>query len=384
MKNHQPDQSLEDIVKQRFYELFSKDFPVSFYWLDQEGYLLGCNQQVLQDLHIASLDQFVGKHITEVASEEAWQNCLEVMRSKKTSIVEEEHTFSDQSKICYLSVKSPLFLNSEATEGVLGISINITARKQQERALEEAKVKAEAASQAKSEFLANMRHDFRTPFVGILGMAQLLERKESDPEKLEDLRSITQSAQALLDQLNDIFEFIQSEEGELAILDKPFKLSMVVKESLDSIRSAARNKGVVLKEHYDDRIPPSLIGDSVRTGRILANLLSNSVKFTQNGSISLEVKLLRAEDREAIIQFVVQDTGIGIPPEKQDMVFERFNRLTSSYAGRYGGKGLGLKIVKQFLEELDGEIHLESKEGQGSRFTVIIPYKVPLLNESTN
>lgn len=272
----------------------------------------------------------------------------------------------------------PIINQNNECLGVTGVAIDITEEKKTEEALQRAKEQAEAANKAKTEFLANMRHDFRTPFVGILGMAQLLESEEQDLKKKEGLSCITQSAQALLDQLNEILEFIQLEEAVFPILDKQFHLAQVVRELGDMMRPSATHKGLQLKVKSDLAIG-EVIGDRIRTHRILSNLLSNAIKFTQQGTVSLEVKLLKQKENRVLIQFIVEDTGIGIPQDKRDVIFERFNRLTSSYSGVYNGKGLGLRLVKQFLDELGGEVAVKSAEGKGSRFEVLIPYKLPLL-----
>lgn len=364
-----------------------KRLPVRVFWKDTEGVYLGCNDAFVKSLGLSSQDEIIGRtdftlpvKVKEAATYR--QDDLEIIKSNRAKLnIEEEQTFPNGKKVYLLTSKVPLSSEKNGVDGVLGIYMDITDRKQAELELQTAKEQAESANQAKTEFLANMRHDFRTPFMGILGMAQLLEAKQTDPELKEDLHCIADSAQVLLDQLNEIFEFIQSEESTLPILDKPFNLYHLIDEIDKSLQPAAKVQGLALNVNYDKTtLPESVIGDYMRSHRILVNLVSNAIKFTRHGSVSFDISLVKKEKRQVVIKFVIADTGIGIPAEKQEVIFERFNRLTASYSGVYSGKGLGLRLVKRFLDELEGEIEVESKEGEGSTFTVLIPYKVSLLN----
>jgi len=268
------------------------------------------------------------------------------------------------------------FIQQEAAEKVE----EIEAKAEEE--FKAAKETAEAANEAKTEFLRNMRHDFRTPFTGILGLTELMMVQETDPEKQENLGYIAESAKALLEHLNEIMEFIQIESGQLPILEKSFDLCALLDDIYKMMLPSVENKQLDFQFIIDKTLPHYVIGDTVRLQRILMNLLSNAIKFTDKGYIKLAAKVLRyIDDKNVIVQFIIEDTGIGIPKEKQHIIFERFNRLTSSYSGIYSGKGFGLRIVKQFLDEINGECDLKSTAGEGACFQVAISYKLPYIHE---
>lgn len=265
--------------------------------------------------------------------------------------------------------------------GLAGISFDITEQKNVEKQLLKTQENLKAANAAKSEFLANMRHDFRTPFTGILGVAQMMQNSETDADKRKKLSYIVESAQVLLDQLNEIFDFIQNDSGHLPLLDQRLSLRKLVTDVIATMHPVALKQSIDLLVELDDDLPCTIISDRLRVQRIISNLLTNAIKFTQKGHVKLRVSLAKAERDRYLLRYVVSDTGIGIPPEKQSLIFERFSRLTPSYQGLYGGKGLGLHTVKRFLHDLEGEIDLHSEEGRGSTFTILIPHRRPLLDE---
>lgn len=360
--------------------------PGNVYWMNADGVYLGCNDNQAESAGLSSRKEIVGKRNEEIREffipEFLDKVNKNVMQTGKTIVLEEPAKLQDGTEATFLSSKVPLTNQRGEITGMVGISIDITERKKVEKMLKAAKKMAEVANVAKSDFLRNMEHDLRTPFSGILGLAELLESKEIDPEKKENLSYIAQSAKALLDQLNEIFEFVEVENGQLPLLDKEFDIHGVLHDAFDMMQPSAKNKQLEFVLTIDDKLPRYVVGDRVRTERILMNLIANAIKFTQKGYVKIDVKSSNKESEKIIVSFIVQDTGMGIPPEKQDIIFERFNRLTSSYSGVYTGKGLGLRIVKQFLDEMDGRCYLDSEEGKGTTFKIIIPYKLPLLGES--
>ncbi len=169
------------------------------------------------------------------------------------------------------------------------------------------------------------------------------------------------------------------EDGILAVSERQFDLPKVVDDMQSLILPAVKEKKLKLTVLLDDDVPKYLIGDSTRTQRILMNLFNNAVKFTNNGHIKFRASVGKQSGNNIVLKFVVEDTGIGISDKEKEFIFERFSRLSPSYKGIYQGNGLGLRIVKQFLDEMGGEIHVQSKLGLGSTFVIIIPYKLPLL-----
>ena len=357
--------------------------PAHIYWKNKDGVYLGSNESQAKSLGLRSTADIIGKTDYDLPgskenADRFRENDLKVMQTGLIENIEEESIIAGTPAIM-LSQKIPLKDKNFNISGVVGISIDITERKKTEKELILAKGKAESADRAKTEFLRNMRHDFRTPFSGILGMASILQEQEEDPNKKELLGDIANSAQILLEQLNEIADFISLEEGEIPILDKQFDLHQIVTAIKRLLLPSAKNKNLKLNLNIGKNIPKYVIGDKTRTYRILINLLTNSIKFTKDGEVSLSITIAKIEDQKIVIRFMVKDTGVGFSAKEKDIIFTKFSRLTPSYTGIYTGKGLGLRIVKQFLDEVGGEIHVESKIDNGSTFVVLIPYKLPLL-----
>lgn len=356
--------------------------PEHVYWKDKNGFYLGCNDQQAKALGLSSRKEIVGKTDFDLAwSEQAAAivaNDQEVMRTGIPKIAEESGHLADSSWIVAITHKVPLKNKSGEIIGVLGISTNITERKKMEEELKEAKEKAETASRVKTDFLENMRHDIRTPFSGILSLAAHLESIENDPEKKELLLDVVQSAKVLLDYFNNILDFSNIETG-LPILEKKLNIKNLAHDLVKMELPAAKSKNLKLTAEIAENIPDIIIGDEFRINRILINLVSNAIKFTESGHVKLKVETIFKKGREAVLKVSVEDTGIGIPKDKQDFVYEKFSRLTSSSQGRYLGSGLGLRVVKKFVDDLGGDIEIKSDLGKGTVFTCLIPVKVPLI-----
>ena len=274
--------------------------------------------------------------------------------------------------------KLPIIDDNHQVLGIVGYFSDITALKQKERELRQAKQQADAANQAKSAFITHISHDMRTPLSGIIGMAQqLAERLHQVSDKMI-AQDLIQSSQVLLNLLNQVIEFSRHEAGDLPVYEKRFNLQELVDHMVRLVKPSVQEKHLDFHIDYDAEIPSTLIGDPVRLQRILLNLVSNAIKFTAQGSVDLRLRLIQRKHRRLVIQFEVQDTGIGIPLDKQTLIFTRFERLRPAYQGRYPGFGLGLALVKQFITELDGEISVNSVENQGTIFTVLIPLRESL------
>ncbi|HWM89581.1 MAG TPA: ATP-binding protein [Thermoanaerobaculia bacterium] len=239
------------------------------------------------------------------------------------------------------------------------------------RALETAMEQALAASRAKSEFLANISHEIRTPMNGVLGMADLLTGTSLDRRQQEYVLAIQVSGQALLELINDILDFSRMESSELTVRRAPFVLKEVLDDSLGIIRPMAARQGLALHSSIAQGTPKALIGDRGRTRQVLLNLLTNAVKFTPQGEVSVELSARPLEAGRFEVCFAVSDTGIGIADRDLERLFIPFQQLDGSPNRRYGGAGLGLAISKRLAELLDGEIRVESAPGQGSTFHFI-------------
>jgi PAS domain S-box-containing protein len=274
------------------------------------------------------------------------------------------------SNLAVLIERARLFGEIEAARAELA---------QRAEALETANLRLQELDRLKSEFLANMSHEIRTPLNAIIGMTGLLLETPLNAEQQDFAVTVRNSGDALLSLLNDILDFSKIEAGKLELEMQPFDLRDCVEQSLDLLASKAAEKGLELAYILDDKVPLALIGDVVRLRQILINLLSNAVKFTEQGEVVVSVTGRRLEGNPYEIQFSVRDTGIGIPKERMDRLFQSFSQVDASTTRKYGGTGLGLAISHRLSELMGGTMWVDSQPGAGSTFHFsIVAQSAPL------
>ncbi len=239
-------------------------------------------------------------------------------------------------------------------------------------ALAQALTRAEASARSKSDFLAMMSHEIRTPMNGILGMAQLLELTPLNSEQRDYLSTVRSSGDALLVLINDILDFSKIDAGKLDLEHKSFHLQHTLNSTLASFRPQTEQKGLQLRTTLDPALPATVTGDSTRLRQIVSNLLSNAIKFTHQGSVHLRVQVLSSDAQGIVLGVSVQDSGIGIPADRLDRLFQAFSQVDSSTTRRFGGTGLGLVISARLCEAMGGAIQARSHEGVGSIFSFTV------------
>lgn len=368
------------------------EMPASIYSKDLNGVYLYRNNASAQSLRDFNFpwewEKIIGKTDQDLFPKEMADKFQEhdryVIDNGKEVVEEEVAILSSGKKITQLSRKKPLLDKDGNIIGVVGSTVDITYLKEIENELRMQKNKSEAASQAKTEFLQNMRHDIRTPLSGIVGFLDLL-RDEKDPEKIEKYTHIVAGAgRELLRFLNEILESVNVGSGEIPILKKKFDLKTIFENVIKLQQPKATSKKLNLNMNFDKNIPHYIISDPIRMYRILLELIVNALKFTDHGSVSVNAALAKKNERDIVLKIEIEDTGPGIPREKQDEIFLRFKRLTPSYEGIYKGIGLGLFIVKQFIDDLNGEIyHEKNSKNTGTKFICVIPAKEPLLDDNS-
>lgn len=360
--------------------------PGFMYLKDVQCKYVMCNENFAKVAGLKSAEEVVGKTDYDLVWAQTQADLfkkgdLDALAGVEQINIEIPQLQSDGSTKIVLSNKVPLYDVSHKIIGILGNYLDITDRIKMEEELKITKKAAEVANEAKSEFLRNMEHQLRTPFSGVYSMVETLASMEEDPDKKQMLDLTYQSAKEFYELLNNIIDFSRFQVDRTAVLEKKINLKNIIEKAITMERAAATVKKLEIIFIYPDTTPEFFISDEIRLERIILNLLSNAIKFTDKGYIKIQVKLAKEENNKNIImQIIISDTGIGIAEDKQQLIYERFYREYPANQNKYGGAGLGLHIVKQLIEDLNGEIAVVSANGKGSAFTCTLPLKRPLLD----
>jgi PAS domain S-box-containing protein len=289
---------------------------------------------------------------------------------------------ANKGQLKYIHVQGHVLRNSDsAPEKIIGTIQDITERKQGEHEILTARELAENSMKVREIFLANMSHEIRTPMNAILGFARLMQETPLSAEQKKYVDAILFSGDNLLVIINDILDFSKIKSGKM-VLDKcDFNLHELIRGVITLLEPKSQEKNLQFLHTIDQSVPRVVFGDPVRLNQILVNLISNAIKFTSDGYIKLELKSVGLHDNGHVIEFSVRDTGLGIPEDKQGRIFESFEQATGDTTRKYGGTGLGLTIVKSIVELQEGTITVTSSPGNGSNFTVRLPYDKPFENK---
>ncbi len=361
---------LQDIVDQ---------LPSIVYVKDMDGRYVLVNSKTRELFGGMTQDQMLGHTLQEVGYNRATNEHFidldnVVLQEKRPLSAEEPHWVGGQQRWYYI-VKFPI-VDADGTLCYLGgVSTDITELKTKEQALVTANHEAEVARSGQEAFLAAISHELRTPLNGIMGMANLLAGTVLSEEQHDFTDTILASARNLLALINDLLDFSKIKAGKFTFERQPFRVRHTVRKALYPLQFRAEEKGISLAIHFEESLPQALVGDALRLNQVLINLVSNAVKFTARGGVTLTLSGERMGD-VVVLCAKVQDTGIGIPADKLEYVFESFAQNTSGMSRQYGGTGLGLAIVKQLVELQGGSMKVESVPGEGSTFTAAIPFEI--------
>ena len=351
--------------------------PVAIYFKDAQGRFLGMNR-ALEWLFDIDRRTAIGRTSAQVFADgyadEHIERDRELLARPSRQSYEMEMPLADGTpRTLYYSKASMTDAGGRVT-GMIGVIFDTTERKVLERRLEDAKDAAETANRAKSQFLANMSHEIRTPMNGIIGMTDLVLDTPLAPEQRDHLETVRQSADALMEIINDLLDLSKIEAGRMELESIDFELRGLLEHLCKPIAVSAQRKGLVLGLELAPSLPRVARGDPVRLRQVLVNLLGNAVKFTERGEVVLAVDVREAGSatpdapRALWLDCEVRDTGVGIPEDKLEQIFDAFAQADSSTTRRFGGTGLGLAITRRIVEAMGGEIGVASTPGAGSRF----------------
>jgi PAS domain S-box-containing protein len=356
-------------IEIRFTELF-ETLQEGVYFCDHEGTLLDVNPAMVRLLGYSHRDELVGTNIGKLYFDMPPDAFPERKQTHHSASLTREITLRRKDGTPIICID-----NSNAVGDAFGrmlrhqgTLVDITVRKRAEEELQKAKEAAEAANTAKSAFLAHMSHEIRTPMNAVIGMTELTLDTDLTLEQREYLTMVRESGKSLLRLINDILDFSKVEAGRLELDSTDFSLRYGITDMVKILGVRARQKGLELSIHIPPEVPDALLGDPGRLRQVLSNLVDNAIKFTENGAVILKIEKDFQSDEDVCLHFSVADSGIGIPQEKQQLIFEAFAQADNSTTRKYGGTGLGLSISSRLVQLMSGKIWVESESNRGSAF----------------
>lgn len=355
-----------------YYENIIAHMPGHVYWKNVDGVYLGCNSQQAHDAGFASPKAFSGKTDFEMP----WANQAQylrdidqkVMQSAQPHTIEENFELPDGTTKLYLSKKVPLFDEQGKVEGILGISFDISEKREAAEKLKQAKRQAEMANKAKTEFIKNMSHDIRTPLAGMIALSESLYQRAVDPQDREDAHDLYKATKQLLKLLNEVLEIASFDAENPEQEYKPFNINDMVLSLKELMQPLADKKAIALHAICDERLNIMLQSQPLLLHRVLLNIIGNAIKFTDSGHVKLLTEYVQTNHDRISLRIHIIDTGIGMQADLVDQMFQPFQKASPSYEGKYQGLGLGLYIAKQFMEQLGGTISVQSSPKKGSHF----------------
>jgi len=347
--------------------------PNMIYFKNMEGRYLGCND-AFQKLTGFNKEEIVGCTDHEILPENMADKISKydkvVLDKKKQINLQAWFQYPENSRALLNILKAPLTTSDGITIGLLGIGQDITEQEKARRELKEARDKAEESNRLKSEFLANMSHEIRTPMNSVIGYSELLADEVKSDLGKKYIESLQSAGESLIELIDDILDLSKIEAGKMEIEYSYVNISSLLQYILNIFKPKAESKNLELKTEIDNNLPEEIFIDNHRLKQILFNLIGNAVKFTEEGEVKIVAKELRKDKKTVDIKFSVQDTGIGIPEETQEIIFNSFTQKEGHDKRKFGGTGLGLTISKKLVSMMNGKIEVESEPCQGSKFDV--------------
>jgi PAS domain S-box-containing protein len=364
----------------------------AIYGIDIDGRCNFCNRSCLRMMGYRNESDLLGKNMHEMihhtrpdGSPYPNTDCriYRAFRQSQDTHVEDEVLWRADGTSFPAEYWSHPVLKTGKTIGAVVTFVDITERKHAQRELMAAKDAAEAASRSKSDFLANVSHEIRTPMNGIIGMTDLVLDTELTPKQREYLEIAKNSCDSMMNVVDDILSFSQIESGKLGLKNIQFKLRPAFEDILTILSVTAGKKKLKWTASISPALPENVFGDSGRLRQVVVNLVGNAIKFTERGEIEVSIAVESSVAEVVRIHFAVSDTGIGIPVDKQSMIFERFSQADTSSTRKHGGTGLGLAIASELVQMMGGRVWVDSEVGRGSAFHFTAAFALPRASEKT-